>query len=244
MAKLRPSLIKIKGTLMGVTLVDSKRYGEHARAARGTYTPVTINNELVQSGERLQSSNRAAKLIFDAVRDEHKDGGFWPDLLSVFRKQLKEDKRFSFKGLLNLECSKTHKLDTLLHRQFEIDAVSAANTLDVTVTLLQHPKWDRKLYLDGYQLGITAVYPDFDADTVCKATARTPVILFKEELTPLHFQLPMPATDAPWILFMHVAASRKGIVYDLPQHKGMAIVKVWSEPPVEDGFDVLPVGHA
>lgn len=229
MAKLSPSLIKFQGTLLGVTIVNSKRYGKHARAARGTYTPITINDELQQSKERLLNSNRPAQLIFNAVRDLHKDGGLWPDLLSVFRKQLKEDNGFSLKGLVKLECSKTHKLDTLLNRQFTIDAVSADGMLDVTVTLLRHPKWVKKPYLDGYQLSVVVVYPDLQEDTVSKATAKTPLILFAAALAPLHFQLPMPSPDAPWILFMGVNACRKDEVYDLPQHKGMAVVKV-SEP--------------
>jgi hypothetical protein len=223
MAKLRPSLIKLKGTIMGVTFVDSKTYEPHARAARSTSA---INDELVQSKERLLNSNKPAKLIFDAVRDEHKDGRFWPDLLSVFRKQLKEDGCFSFKGLHKLECSRKHKLDRLLHGQFRVDAVVNENMLDVTVTLLQHPKWDRMGYLDRYELSVTAVFPDFGEDTVSKATVRTPPILFKDALIPIHFQLPMPSADAPWVLFMGLAGGRKEYIYDLPQHKGLAVVKV------------------
>lgn len=230
MAKLSPSLIKFQGTLLGVTFVNSKRYGKHARAARGTYTPITINDELKQSKERLLNSNKPAQLIFNAVRDVHKDGGLWPDLLSVFRKQLKADNGFSFKGLVKLECSKKHKLDTLLHQQFKVAVANHDGMLDVTVELLQHPKWIKMPYLEGYQLSVVAVYPDFQEDAVSKAMAKTPLILFKDALEPLHFQLPMPSPTAPWILFMGVNGCRKDEYFDLPQHKGMAIVKV-SEPP-------------
>jgi hypothetical protein len=225
MPKLKPSLFKFKGTLIGVTVVDSATYGTHTRAARGTHTPISINDELVASGERLKACNKPAKLIFDAVRDEHKDGWLWPDLLSVFRKQLKEDGAFSFKDLLKHECHRTHKLDKLLHGQFTVDAQAHDSVLDVTINLLQHPKWDKKLYLKGYQLSVTAVYPDLEQNISSKAVAHTPIILFTDKLEPLHFELPMPAPDVPWILFMRVTASSAREVYNFPQHKGMAIVK-------------------
>jgi hypothetical protein len=32
--------------------------------------------------------------------------------------------------------------------------------------------------------------------------------------------------DVPWVLFMRVTASSDRKVYDFPQHKGMAVVKV------------------
>lgn len=226
MPKLKPSLFKFKGTLIGITIVDSVTYGTHPRAARGTYTPISINDELVASGERLKACNKPAKLIFDAIRDEHKDAWLWPDLLSVFRKQLKEDGAFNFKDLLKHECHRTHKLDKLLHRQFTVDAQAHDTVLNVTINLLQHPKWDKKLYLKGYQLSVTVVYPDLAQDTSSKAVAHTPIILFTDELQPLHFELPMPAPDVPWILFMRVTASSDRKVYDFPQHKGMAVVKV------------------
>ena len=219
---------------MNVTVVDSVTYGTHVRAARGTYTPISINDELVQSGERLKVCNKPAKLIFDAIRGEHKDAWLWPNLLSVFRKQLKEDGSFSFKGLPKLECSRKHKLDSLLHGQFTVDAVVNNNLLDVTINLFKHPHWEKKFYLNGYQLSVTAVYPDFSQDCASKATAQTPIILFKDAVAPLHFELPMPAPNVPWILFMRVSASGKGHVYDLPQHKGMAIVKVCEGSPAKE----------
>jgi hypothetical protein len=226
MAKLRPSVIKVQGSILDVTVVRGRRYGTHVRARRGTYTPVTLNDQMKQSKERLLSSNKPAKLIFDAVRSEHKDGGLWTDLLAVFRKQLKEDKGFSLKGLLKLECSRQYSLEKMLYNQFSVEVNAQRKKMQVAVHLQQHPEWDKKDYLDGYQLSIVVVFPDLKKDRCRKEILRAAVVSFKDELKPFHFEVPMPATTAPWILFLGVAGAQKGKVDDVPTTKGMAVVKV------------------
>lgn len=229
MAKLIPSVIKMRGSIYDVTIVRSRRYKPHVRARRGTYTPVSINADLEQSKEQLLSSNKPAKLIFDAVRTEHKDGGLWTDLLAVFRKQLKEDKGFSLKGLLKLECSRKYSLDKVLHHQFSVEVATKRKKMQVTVQLQQHPEWKKQNFLDGYQLSITVVFPDFKKDRFKKETMRAAVVSFKDELKPYHFEVPMPATTAPWILFLGVAGAERGKASDVPTTKGMAVVKVSGE---------------
>ncbi len=43
MEKLKPSVIKLQGSILDVTVGRSKRYKAPIRAGRGTYTPVTLN---------------------------------------------------------------------------------------------------------------------------------------------------------------------------------------------------------
>ena len=99
MAKVR-SIIKLSGTLSDMTFVDSKAYGAHARAKRGTYTPISLSEGMQKSAEVQKQVNLMAKIIFDAVNGfvpGFKDGKFWARLLSVFRKQQKADKIYSYK---------------------------------------------------------------------------------------------------------------------------------------------------
>jgi hypothetical protein len=226
MARLKPSIIKIRGTILNTTTVDSKRYGEHARAARGTYTPITLNDELKKSSERLADCNKPAKLIFDAVRDEHKDGGLWPDILSIFRKQIKEGKSFSLEGFDQLECSKDYRLHTLLHGLFRVDVKTSKKKMHVTVSLQQHPIWEKKKYLDGYQLSITVVFPDFEQEQFTKETARSPIIGFKDEIKPLKFSIPVPEFPTPYAIFMGVTGCTGKEIWSSAHLKGMAVVKV------------------
>ena len=237
MAKLRPSVIKLQGSILDVTVVDSKRYKRHVRARRGTYTPVTLNDKMTQSKERLISCNKPAKLIFNAICTEHKDGGLWTDLLSIFRKQLKADKGFSLQGLLKLECSRLYSLDKVLHDQFSVEVDTKRKKMQVAVHLHQHPEWPKKDYLDGYQLSVTVLFPDFKKDRCKKETVRSSIVSLpvprgprrEDVLQPFHFEVPMPATTAPWILFLGVAGAEDGRVYDVPTTKALAVVKVSGE---------------
>ncbi len=229
MAKLRPSVIKLQGSILDVTVVHSKRYKRHVRARRGTYTPVTLNDKMKQSSTQLLSSNKPAKLIFDAVCNEHKDGGLWTDLLSVFRKQLKEDKGFSFKGLLKLECSRQYSLDKVLHNQFSVEVDTKRKKMQVAVHLQAHPIWEKKDYLDGYQLSVTVVFPDLKKDSFKKETVRAAIVSYEDAIPVFRFEVPMPATTAPWVLFLGAAGAQKGEVNNVPTTKAMAVVKV-SEP--------------
>lgn len=99
MAKVR-SIIKLSGTLSDMTFVDSHAYGAHARAKRGTYTPISLSEGMQKSAEVQKQVNLMAKVIFDAVNGfvpGFKDGKFWSRLLSVLRKQQKEGKIYSYK---------------------------------------------------------------------------------------------------------------------------------------------------
>jgi hypothetical protein len=99
MAKVR-SIIKLSGTLSDMTFVDSKAYGAHARAKRGTYSPISLSEGMQKSAEVQKQVNLMAKVIFDAVNSfvpGFKDGKFWSRLLSIFRKQHKDGRIFSYK---------------------------------------------------------------------------------------------------------------------------------------------------
>jgi hypothetical protein len=110
MAKSR-SIFKLSGTLKGITHVSSTAYGDHVRAARGTYTPVTLNESFKESGKALQLSNVFAKLIKDALdpyRANFKDGTLWRRLVSHFRQQLKDNNNgVDFRSLLGFQCIRT-----------------------------------------------------------------------------------------------------------------------------------------
>lgn len=133
MAKVR-SILKLSGTLATTTFVDSKAYGAHARAKRGTYTPISLAEGMQKSAVVQTKVNLLAKIVFDAVNDfvpGFKDGKFWSRLLSVFRQQQKTAKAYSYGDFNQLEMRldyptskhgafwlvKTEKDSVLLHYQ-------------------------------------------------------------------------------------------------------------------------------
>jgi len=105
MAKVR-SILNLSGTLSGMTFVDSKAYGAHARAKRGTYKPVILAEGMKESAAVQTQVNLMAKVIFDAVNHfmpGFKDGKLWSRLLSVFRQQKKTGKAYNYGSLNSME---------------------------------------------------------------------------------------------------------------------------------------------
>ncbi|RZK54885.1 MAG: hypothetical protein EOO87_09275 [Pedobacter sp.] len=105
MAKVR-SIIKLSGTLAETTFVDSKTYGAHARAKRGTYKPIALADGMQKSAVVQTKVNELAKIVFDAVNvfvPGFKDGKFWSRLLSVFRQQQKAGKDYNYRDFNQLE---------------------------------------------------------------------------------------------------------------------------------------------
>lgn len=83
--------------------VNSKLYGVHTRAERGTYTPITLAEGMKASSSDQTQANLMAKVIFDAVNEfapDFKDGKFWSRLVSIFRQQKKlgRDYNYDFSG--------------------------------------------------------------------------------------------------------------------------------------------------
>ncbi|RYF11958.1 MAG: hypothetical protein EOO42_20685 [Flavobacteriales bacterium] len=110
MAKVR-SIIEISGTLSEITFVDSKAYGTHARAKRGTYTPITLPDGMQKSAKVQTQVNQLAKVVFDAVNTfvpGFKNGKLWPRLLSIFRQQNKLGKNYSYKDFDLMEIRVDH----------------------------------------------------------------------------------------------------------------------------------------
>ncbi|WP_316734955.1 hypothetical protein [Pedobacter aquatilis] len=110
MAKVR-SILKLSGTISGMTFVDSKAYGAHNRAKRGTYTPITLAEGMKESASVQTQVNLMAKVIFDAVNDfvpGFKDGKFWSRLLSVFRQQKKAGNGYKYEDFNLMEMRKDY----------------------------------------------------------------------------------------------------------------------------------------
>ncbi len=84
MARNISTVFKFQGTLGNVTHVDSPTYGPHSRMERGTYTPITLNETMKQCKDTLMNCNKQAKAVFDALKEEQRDGSLWWRLLAIF----------------------------------------------------------------------------------------------------------------------------------------------------------------
>jgi hypothetical protein len=82
-----PSKKKMRKNPTGKVVVNSKAYGEHERAPRGSKSKAVLNPAMRAHGRRLRKSNIPAKLIVDALqpfRENFKGGMLWQKLVKHF----------------------------------------------------------------------------------------------------------------------------------------------------------------
>lgn len=175
------SILSLQGTFQGMTHVDSKTYGQHIRAARGTHKIARVNDTLKAVGEQLITANTPAKLIKDAIdpyRHDFYGGQMWQRLVSLFKKQLKTRGRFDFSELRNFEIYKEYPLSRF--SIFQTNTLFDANSSLLTVTLNYHkPVFKKVEYLTGYRISVIGLYPI--GDKVLTEIARSLVIARSED---------------------------------------------------------------
>lgn len=69
--------------------VNSRTYGKHTRAARGSKTPAVLNDVLTAHAERTSVINKAAKAVYDVLKfysEDFREGQLWQGILSRMRR--------------------------------------------------------------------------------------------------------------------------------------------------------------
>jgi hypothetical protein len=223
MARNISTVFKFKGTLGNVTYVDSPTYGPHTRMERGTYTPITLNKTIKLCKEKLMTCNKQAKGIFDALKDEQRDGSLWWRLLSVFFKQAKAGLK---PQVGRLECDAKPPLNALLGVRYQVVVERGAKTLDITLMLDQTPKKNDVKNMTHYRLQVVVLYPSFSKGRVRKEIAAGPMTLFSADPAPVKLEVPAPSASAPYIVLLGITGGTYvKRHYEVASYRGLKVVK-------------------
>jgi hypothetical protein len=217
---------QFQGTIGGVTYVNSKKYGLHIRAKKGTYTPIVVTASMQESMGLLQQCNQQARPLFQALRDEYHDSGLWSRLVSLFYKELKAGRKFSVDCLRNLECNITYKLQDILPKEYTVVVKKEKKKMGIEVRLSRHPKAEDQAPRDGYHLRLVVLYPDFIKGTCRKEEATGPLTKYNAGMKALDLEVPMPSAKAPYIVLMCVIPIVTGEPMFIVRDSGMRVVAV------------------
>ena len=204
MARNISTVFKFKGTLGNVTYVDSPTYGPHTRMERGTHTPITLNKTMKKCKDTLMNCNKQAKAVFDALKDEPRDGSLWWRLLSIFFQRAKEGLKPNVGMLAGLECDVKHPLSQLLGVSYKVAVERGAKTMGITVKLDQAPRKNDVKQMTHYQLQLVVLYPSFSKGRVRKEIAAGPMTLFSEEPGPVVMEVAAPSATAPYVMLLGI----------------------------------------
>ncbi len=99
-------------------VVKSRAYGEHTRAARGTKTPVGLNEAFAKYNTRTVMVNSTAKRVHDFLKDcgnGFKEAMLWQIMLSRMRKANTDDILLLLKSLEGMELNSRYPLSRFAH---------------------------------------------------------------------------------------------------------------------------------
>jgi len=215
----------LQGTLGELTFVHTRRYGKYARVKRGTIKPAVLNKKMKESSKRMAVANPVAKLFFDSIKHDHRDGSLWTRVLSIYRKQIKEGWDPDVQCLAGLECSTENRLDAVLGN-CNLNTSINKNVMRIKLHLDRTPIWQKVKYLDGYQVSIIALFVNMVQLRVEKVVMNGPVVSMKSKPEPMKFEVRVPKRAKEYVLLMKVEGAEQGKLIELGHVRGMKVMEV------------------
>lgn len=210
MAKVR-SIIEISGTLSEITYVNSRAYGTYARAKRGTYKPITLSEGMIKSAAVQTQVNQIAKIVFDAINafvPGFKDGKFWSRLLSVFRKQQKGGKAYSYSDFNLMEM----RVDYATSRQGSFRLATKQDAVQLHYYLAKESDYCLKLLRIATDATLLNLYPTEVLEVILTYSKGMQFVSFVFNALPV---------DANILYVLHCEEMEDGLPIGLLKSKGV-----------------------
>lgn len=228
MAK-QKSVISLDGTFMGITHVNSRTYGEHVRAARGTHKPAEINQAFKKSASDMVISNLPAKMIKDALaplRENFGGGMLWQELVSLFKKQYKTEGAFDFTALNKCDVHKRYPLTRLVTFS-KAHAEADRSTGTVSFTLGHQGTFQfKRNYINGYRFSVQAIFPVIEDKTAYAEVQQLPVLPIVRKAQEHLFTFAIPAKATVVLFAVKLEGYTAGEEDKSHTTKGMRIERV------------------
>lgn len=146
-------------------VVNSKAYGVHERAPRGSKTKAVLNRAMKEHGKRLRESNIPAKLIMDAIlpfRENFKGGMLWQRLVKHFAAQAKKGDFYSVTGIGNWDFNVEYLTSRIMMASVKIKPEDDFSHLQVEVNYTFSNRFlERKSEITAFRITLIFLFPDF-----------------------------------------------------------------------------------
>ena len=179
-----------------VVTVNSRAYGKHERAARGTWKKAKLNDAMKGHSERLIGNNTPAKLILDALapyKENFKGGLIWQKLVKHFARQAKEYKDFSVLGIEHWDLNAAYATARIMGPNVKIETDRFSSTLNITVNYTFSKRFlERKKSITSFRIMIIVMFPDFISNEIITIPVVLPDKLLEDQ-APYSFIVQVPA---------------------------------------------------
>ena len=199
MAKL-DSILKFRGTFAGMTLVQSRTYGEHLRMPRRA--------DVNESFKKMQVISRSiitprAQLIKNRVNPfltfSFKDGTLWSRLLSFFHEQQTNCGGTNFKALSGFEINSKYPLSRILHSVSRIEQ-QHDTSIELSLSTLATRSFV-KGHSDSYRLRLISLFVPEDHTMATTSLLILPMVSKEEQVTQ-RATIGIPEGTATLIVFL------------------------------------------
>lgn len=165
-----PAKKKMRKNPAEKVVVNSKAYGTHERAARGSKSRAVLNRAMKAHGKRLRESTIPAKLIMDALqlfRENFKGGMLWQRLVKHFAAQAKDGSAYSVTGIENWDFNSQYLTSRIMTVSVEITPEDDFSNLEVEVNYTFSRRFlERKSDITAFRITLIFLFPDFRNNTI------------------------------------------------------------------------------
>jgi hypothetical protein len=197
-------------------VVNSKAYGRHERAARGSKSKAVVNPAMKAHGRRLRKSNIPAKLILDALqpfRENFKGGMLWQKLVKHFAAQAKERVAYSVAGITNWDLNTQYLTSRLMTTQVTITPDDRFSNLEVSVNYRFSNRFlQRKKAITAFRITLIFLFPNFYTNEIVTIPVVLPDKLLSDT-APYEFIIQVPRLANSYLACFKAEACVKGVIH-------------------------------
>lgn len=218
-----------KGAGDGDVFVDSRTYGPHNRAKRGTHKPAVLNDGMKASQSHLKLAAAYGRLIrgpIESFRGGFLLGQFWQQLQSALRRQFKLHQNWEPDGLKRMEVNKLHPLMRLCKGTFSFYSKAEQGHLHFIFNF--DPPIFRSASINGFSLQAAVIFPNYEELTTHAELIINEMISLPRakasRFEVLKGSVEIPENARRFLVVMKVEGLENGRPYSTQSSKGMAIV--------------------
>lgn len=156
-------IIKLKGTIGGITFVDSIAYDPHPRAARGTYTEAKINDVLQDNADKSGKVGGLGSPILKhlkAIETGFAPGNLWSRMTGRMFKAKSMKVPDLLESLKGIEINERYAYSKLFSVSPKLSFSVKRSRLMVEVEILSHAEFSRGVKASHYLCEVTVFFLD------------------------------------------------------------------------------------
>lgn len=209
-------VIKLQGTIAGLSFIQSKAYGPHVRAARGTHKEVKVNPVLQGNADHAKMVTPIGSIVLRQLKTvEHgfASGDLWPRMTGRMFKAKSMQVADLFESLRGTELNERYPFAKLFAAIPRFEFSIKKNRLCAEMELLSHARFSKEDKATEYLCELTVLFSDGKISCV-KDSMETEWIGFEDDLPVYEMVFDIPKETKYFLLIAGVKGGNERILVE------------------------------